>query len=143
MAKYFSEISNLFEGGGIELDERSVICGNALEESRGKELELATDTILSRTLQTLLEGCDVDHLCSFLLSCVKDFPLIAMDKSGSHVAETALKSLALHLEDEEVFAAIEETITKICEVYEALPTLGTHAKYLKCSFTLHSILVIH
>ncbi|KAL6010494.1 hypothetical protein ACLOJK_000927 [Asimina triloba] len=120
-AKYFSEIANLFEGGGLEVDERSVICGNALEESRGKELELATDTILSHTLQTLLEGCDVDHLCSFLLSCAKDFLLIAMDKSGSHVVETALKSLALHLDDEEVFTTIEETITKICKVVAERP----------------------
>ncbi|XP_058108753.1 pumilio homolog 23-like [Magnolia sinica] len=115
-AKYFSEIANLFEGGGIELEERTVVCGNALEETRGKELELATDMILSRILQTLLEGCDLDQLCSFLLSCAKEFPFIAMDKSGSHVAETALKSLALHLQDEEAYASIEETLTKICEV---------------------------
>ncbi|XP_068663663.1 pumilio homolog 23-like [Aristolochia californica] len=113
--KYFSDIANLFESGGIELEERSFICGNALEETKGKELELATDKIISHTLQTLLEGCDVDKLCGFLHSCAKVFPLIAVDKSGSHVAETALKSLAIHLQDKETHKIIEETLTKICQ----------------------------
>lgn len=45
------------------------------------------------------------------------FPLIAMDRSGSHVAETALKALAVHLQDDDMYAVIEETLTKICQVY--------------------------
>lgn len=98
------------------MEERSVICGNALEEARGKELELATDYIISHTLQTLLEGCDVDHLCSFLKGCANVFPAIAMDRSGSHVAETALKSLARHVQDTEDYAIIEETLKMICKV---------------------------
>ncbi|KAL0341784.1 UNVERIFIED_CONTAM: Pumilio23 [Sesamum calycinum] len=51
-ATYFSEISNVIEGAEIDLEERSVICGNALEEARGKEVELATDYIISHTMQT-------------------------------------------------------------------------------------------
>ncbi|XP_010271077.1 PREDICTED: pumilio homolog 23 isoform X2 [Nelumbo nucifera] len=94
-AKYFSEIANLFEGTGVDLEERSVICCNALEETRGKELEIATDYIISHTLQTLLEGCELYQLCGFLESCANEFPFIAMDKSGSHVAETALRSLGV------------------------------------------------
>lgn len=116
MAKYFSEIANVIEGNEVDLEERSVICGNALEEARGKELELATDYIISHTLQALLEGCDVDHLCRFLQSCAKDFPYIAMDRSGSHVAETALKSLSLHLQDKESYTLVEETLATICKV---------------------------
>ena len=114
--KYFSEIANVIEGTDIDFEERSAICGNALEETRGKEVELATDYIISHTLQTLLDGCSVDHLCGFLQSCSKDFPRISMDRSGSHVAETALKSLALHLQDNEAHSLIEETLTTICEV---------------------------
>ncbi|GAV87319.1 hypothetical protein CFOL_v3_30745 [Cephalotus follicularis] len=114
--KYFSEIANLFETSGVDFEERSVICGNALEEARGKELELATDYIISHTLQTLLEGCDVDHLCGFLRSCSKVFPSIAMDRSGSHVVETALKALSMHLQDQETYIVIEETLTVICKV---------------------------
>ncbi|GKU92751.1 hypothetical protein SLEP1_g6438 [Rubroshorea leprosula] len=119
--KYFMEITNLFESNGVDLEERSVICGNALEETRGKELELATDYILSHTMQTLLEGCDVDHLCGFLRGCAKVFPAIAMDRAGSHVAETALKSLAMHLQDSETYSVIEETLSMICKVIVGNP----------------------
>ncbi|KAI9119754.1 hypothetical protein K1719_009143 [Acacia pycnantha] len=117
--KYFSEIANLFESNEVDLEERSVICGNALEETRGNEFELATDYIISHTLQSLLEACDVDNLCSFLQSCAKDFPFIAMDRSGSHVAETAIKSLAAHLENHEALPLIEEALTVICKVVAA------------------------
>ncbi|XP_031387425.1 pumilio homolog 23 [Punica granatum] len=120
-AKYFTEIANLFESNSVELEERSVICGNALEETRGKEYELTTDYIFSYTVQTLLEACDVHSLCGFLKSSAKVFPFISMDRSGSHVAETALKSLAVHLEDEETYSTIEETIRLICEVIIANP----------------------
>ncbi|KAG6780607.1 hypothetical protein POTOM_013473 [Populus tomentosa] len=119
--KYFSEIVNLFESDGVDLEERPVICGNALEEARGKEFELATDYYISHTLQILLEGCNVDHLCDFLRGCAKVFPLISMDRSGSHVAETALKSLAMHLQDDEAYFVIEETLTNICKVIVASP----------------------
>lgn len=119
--KYFSEIVNLFESDGVDLEERPVICGNALEEARGKEFELATDYYISHTLQILLEGCNVDHLCDFLRGCAKVFPLISMDRSGSHVAETALKSLAMHLQDDEAYSVIEETLTNICKVIVASP----------------------
>ncbi|XP_028088390.1 pumilio homolog 23 isoform X2 [Camellia sinensis] len=115
-AKYYLEIANVIEGTEVNLEERSIICGNALEESRGKEVELATDYYISHTMQALLEGCDVDHLCGFLQSCAKDFPHIAMDRSGSHVAETALKSLAMHLQDDETNSLIENTLTTICQV---------------------------
>ncbi|XP_057505237.1 pumilio homolog 23 [Actinidia eriantha] len=115
-AKYYSEIENVIAGTEVDLEERSIVCSNALEESRGKEVELATDYVISHTFQTLLEGCDVDHLCEFLQSCAKDFPCIAMDRSGSHVAETALKSLAMHLQDDKSYSLIEETLTIICQV---------------------------
>ncbi|GMI91711.1 pumilio 23 [Hibiscus trionum] len=120
-AKYFSEIANLFESQGVDVDERSVICGNALEEARGKELELATDYIISNTLESLLDGCNVDNLCSFLRGCANVFPAIAMDRSGSHVAETALKSLARHVQDSEAYTIIEETLEMICKVIVVNP----------------------
>ncbi|KAL4332418.1 hypothetical protein GQ457_07G030710 [Hibiscus cannabinus] len=120
-AKYFSEIANLFESQGVDVDERSVICGNALEEARGKELELATDYIISNYLESLLDGCNVDNLCSFLRGCANVFPAIAMDRSGSHVAETALKSLARHVQDSEAYTIIEETLEMICKVIVVNP----------------------
>ncbi|KAJ9537636.1 LOW QUALITY PROTEIN: hypothetical protein OSB04_030369 [Centaurea solstitialis] len=120
-AKYFSEIANVIEGTEVDLEERSSICGNALEETRGKEVDLATDYIISHTLQTLLQGCDLDHLCTFLQNSSKDFPRISMDKSGSHVAETALRSLAAHLQESDTQSLIEATLNDICQAIVANP----------------------
>ncbi|KAI7737970.1 hypothetical protein M8C21_004932 [Ambrosia artemisiifolia] len=120
-AKYFAEISNVIEGTEIDMEERSSICGNALEETRGKEVELATDYIISHTLQTLLQGCALDQLCTFLQNCSKDFPQISMDRSGSHVAETALKSLASHLQENGTQSLIEVTLNEICQAIVVNP----------------------
>ncbi|CAJ2631224.1 unnamed protein product [Trifolium pratense] len=117
--KYLSEIANLFESDSVELEERSLICANALEETKGKEFEIATDYILSHTLETILQGCDVDNLCSFLQSSAKQFPFIAMDRSGSHVAQTAINSLAYHLQHDDVRPLVEEALTVICKVIAA------------------------
>ncbi|KAI3947337.1 hypothetical protein MKW92_015426 [Papaver armeniacum] len=38
-----------------------------------------------------------------------------LELSGSHVTETALKALAVHLQDNDMYAIIEETLTKICQ----------------------------
>ncbi|XP_058753407.1 pumilio homolog 23 [Vicia villosa] len=118
--KYLSEIANLFESDGVEFEERSLICANALEETKGKEFEIATDYILSHTLETILQGSDVESLCSFLNSSAKNFPFIAMDRSGSHVAQTAINSLASHLQyDPQVHPLVEEALTVICKVVAA------------------------
>ncbi|PKA61444.1 Pumilio like 23 [Apostasia shenzhenica] len=118
-AKYFSEIANLFESNDVDMEVRPTICGNALEESKGKELELATDMIISRILQCLLEGCELEQLCAFISSSAEVFPLIAVDKFGSHVAETAIKSLTMHLQDGQSDIMVEETLHRICQVIVA------------------------
>ncbi|KAG0469946.1 hypothetical protein HPP92_016046 [Vanilla planifolia] len=118
-AKYFSEIANLFESNEVDLEVRPTVCANALEETRGKEVELSTDMIISRTIQCLLEGCDLEQLCSFYNGCAEGFSVIAVDKFGSHVAETAMKSLAMHLHDDQSYSMVEETLHKICEVVVA------------------------
>ncbi|KAG5228887.1 pumilio [Salix suchowensis] len=98
----FLEISNLFESYGNGLEERPTICRYAIEEARGKEFELVTDYYINHYLP---------NLTSFMV-----FPLISMNRSGSHAAETALKSLAMHLQYDEACFAIEETLTGICKV---------------------------
>ncbi|MCD7454664.1 hypothetical protein HAX54_025558 [Datura stramonium] len=45
---------------------------------------------------------------------------IEADRSGSHVVETALKSLSFHLQDNENHSLIEQTLKKICKAL--LPT---------------------
>nr|KYP72025.1 Pumilio domain-containing protein C14orf21 isogeny [Cajanus cajan] len=42
-----------------------------------------------------------------------------MDRSGSHVAETAIKSLSAHLQDDSVRPLVEEALTIICKVIAA------------------------
>ncbi|CAI0470839.1 unnamed protein product [Linum tenue] len=118
---YFSEIANLFESSEIELEERSVICSNAIEEAKGKEFELATDYIISHTMQGLLEGSDVDHLCGFLRSCAGLFPMIATDRCGSHVAETALKSVATFVQENDYYSLLEDTLNSVCQGIAANP----------------------
>lgn len=100
------------------MEERSSIYGNALEETRRKEVELATDYIISHTLQSLLQGCALDQLCNFLKNCSKDFPRISMDKSGS---QTALKSFAAHLQEGGDQCLIEVTLNDICQAIVANP----------------------
>ncbi|WVZ58732.1 hypothetical protein U9M48_008972 [Paspalum notatum var. saurae] len=92
----------------------------AMQKTRRKELELATDAVISHTLQVLVEGCELEQLCTFLRNCIESFPVIAMDKNGSHVAEAALKSLATHLEDEISRVMIEEILNKICKKPEVV-----------------------
>ncbi|KAL5061386.1 hypothetical protein RYX36_032990 [Vicia faba] len=118
--KYLSEIANLFESDSVEFEERSLICANALEETKGKEFEIATDYILSHTLETILQASDIHTLSSFLHSCAKHFPFIAMDRSGSHVAQTAINSLASHLQyDPQLHSLVQEALTVICDVIAA------------------------
>lgn len=114
--KYFAEVANLLQSNEIDLEELPTICNNALEETRGKEVELATDMIISHTLQNLLSDCDLDRLCGFLRNSSKGFVSIATDKFGSHVAETAFRSLARHLGEEGSYSYVDETLSKLCQV---------------------------
>lgn len=135
-AKYFMEISNLFDNKEIDFEEHSTICANALEETKGKELELATDAVISHTLQVLIEGCELEQVCTFLRNCVDYFSVIAMDKNGSHVAEAALKSLTTHLEDETSRAIIEGILNKICKVFFSLIGNISHSIFLQWTSNL-------
>ncbi|KAB5574072.1 hypothetical protein DKX38_001266 [Salix brachista] len=98
--EFFSEISNLFESCGKGLEERPVICGYALEEARGKEFELATDYYISHYLPNLTSLRVVGFSCC---------------------SETALKSLAMHLQYDDACSAFKETLTgNACSDRESL-----------------------
>ncbi|XP_042462061.1 pumilio homolog 23-like [Zingiber officinale] len=114
--KYFAEVANLFHSNEVDLEDLPTICNNALEETRGKEVELATDMTISHTIQNLLEGCDMDRLCGFLRNSAKGFVSIVTDKFGSHVAETALRSLVKHMDEEGSYAYADEILSKLCQV---------------------------
>ncbi|KAH9329156.1 hypothetical protein KI387_001264 [Taxus chinensis] len=118
-AQYYTEISTLLEKSTTDTEERAILCSNALDESQGKELQLVCDKVLSILFENLILICERDQLCQFLSRCIKVFPSISIDQSGSHVAEAALKSLALALQDcdakGESHAVIEDVLTKICQ----------------------------
>jgi nucleolar protein 9 len=82
-------------------------------------------------LQVLIEGCELEQLCTFLRNCIDYFSVIAVDKNGSHVAEAALKSLATHLEDEASRAMIERILNKICKVFFSLTGNISHSIFLQ------------
>lgn len=117
--QYFTEISSLLENSSTDAEERVILCSNALEESRGKELQLACDKVFSRLFENLILSCEKDQLCSFLSRCINIFPFITVDQSGSHVAEAMLRSLALARQDcdakGESHTIIEQVLTMLCE----------------------------
>lgn len=117
--QYFTEISSLLENSSTDAEERVILCSNALDESRGKELQLCCDKVFSRLFENLILSCEKDQLCSFLSRCINIFPSMAIDQSGSHVAEAMLRSLALALQDcdakGESHTIIEQVLTMICE----------------------------
>ena len=70
-----------------------------MEETRGKEVQLACDPALSRLLEDLVHTAEPPQLVSFLLGCASDeFALVACNPNGSHVLEGVLRSVAEHLE---------------------------------------------
>ncbi|PWA78484.1 Armadillo-like helical [Artemisia annua] len=58
---------------------------------------------------------------SEISNVIEDFPRISIDKSGSHVVETALKSLAAHLQEGGDQSLIEVTLNDICQAIFANP----------------------
>eukprot|EP00249_Psilotum_nudum_P017945 c26564_g2_i2 orf=559-2487(-) len=119
--QYFAEISSLLGEGGAVTDpeERAILCANALEETVGKELQLACDRSCSRVLESLFLSADAIHVASFLHRSSSDFPYIAMDSSGSHVAEAALKSSAVAVRNCDtggvLYKTLKQALFVICQ----------------------------
>lgn len=122
--QYFAEINELVgEGGGTVEDpeERAMVMANALDEARGKELQLACHSSCGRVLESLLMNCDTVNAASFLERCTELFAPMSLDPGGSHVAEAALKAIAFALQSSNVrsqewYPIVERTLSRICEV---------------------------
>lgn len=121
--QYFAEINELVgEGGGTVEDpeERGIVIGNALDETRGKELQLACHSYCGRVLETLFMNCETMHAALFLERCTDLFVSMALDPGGSHVAEAALKAIAYALQgsnvrNQEWYPVVERFLSKISE----------------------------
>jgi hypothetical protein len=129
--QYFSEISRLVgEGGSVEdPEERAAICASALEEAKGKELELSCNSSCGRVLETLLLNSEISLVVSFLERCTHVFASMSMDPGGSHVVEAALKSVAASLREDgdgngtDWYPTLERALSRICEVFLTIYSL--------------------
>ncbi|KAI5071007.1 hypothetical protein GOP47_0013258 [Adiantum capillus-veneris] len=120
--QYFEEINSLL-GTGTQVEdteERMVLIENALEETHGKECELACEKSCSRVLEMLVLSSDSTQVASFLHRLSPSFLLVSTDAAGSHVAEALLKSASviLHEHDTEAawFKTFDQAFTIICQV---------------------------
>ncbi|KAG6422066.1 hypothetical protein SASPL_118628 [Salvia splendens] len=104
---------NFFTGQGrLSVDPDTAKYFSEITNPEAKKWSLQLIISLATLCKLFLK---VARLCSFLRSSADEFSQICMDRSGSHVAETALKSLARHLEDAESHPIIEETLSVLCE----------------------------
>lgn len=120
-SQYYAEIASLLAtyGSITNREDRASLCANALEETQGKELELACDKSCSRVLEMLVDSCDIIQVTSFLHRISPCFPIIANDSSGSHVAEAVLKSVAAAVQgyDGECawYTALKQALVAVCQ----------------------------
>lgn len=61
---YFAEIQTHLKGFADD-EERQLLVGNALEETKGRELQVSTDAACSRVLESLLKLVDPASLVKF------------------------------------------------------------------------------
>ena len=122
--QYFLEISSLLgtQSSIDDTEEKATLIANALEETHGKEVELSCEKSCSRVLEMLIHASDTNQVVSFLHRASPKFPIISMDASGSHVAETLLKAAAILLHDSDGEAAwfktLNEGLQLICRVIQ-------------------------
>lgn len=119
--QYFGEIASLLSSGGqLEGEERATLVDNALEETLGKECELACEKSCSRVLEMLILSSNAAQIASLLHRLSPSFSLVSNDAAGSHVVEALLKAAALVLRDADAEAAwfktLNQAFTLICQV---------------------------
>jgi hypothetical protein len=62
---YLQEVAST-AAGIQDVEERSLLLGNVLEEIGGNEQRIASDAAASRLLEQLLGGASVQHLMAFM-----------------------------------------------------------------------------
>ncbi|MCO5573009.1 hypothetical protein L7F22_026773 [Adiantum nelumboides] len=93
-----------------DTEERMILIENALEETHGKECELACEKSCSRVLEMLVRFSDSTQIASFLHRLSPTFLFVSTDAAGSHVAEALLKSAAAILREHNPEAAWFKTL---------------------------------
>ena len=67
---YYKEIHECIKATDDE-EEKSTVANNALEETRGREADIASDSACSRVLEALLPHASPESLAAFLTGCVQ------------------------------------------------------------------------
>ena len=99
-ASYFYEIEALLQTDPEtpeQVEERTILAGNALEEAVGYEMALSMDARCSRIVEKLLAAAEDDDLVRYLEGITKDatdFYVLCKSLFGSRVAEHALGCVA-------------------------------------------------
>ncbi|KAH7440074.1 hypothetical protein KP509_04G089900 [Ceratopteris richardii] len=117
---YFETIHSLLGAETkMEDDERMALIEKALEETHGKECELACDKSCSRVLELLISLSGPEQIASFLHRLSPSFYVVSTDPAGSHVAEAVLKCAALILQghaSDGVCKTLEQAFIIVCQV---------------------------
>eukprot|EP00250_Pteridium_aquilinum_P019647 c24513_g1_i1 orf=620-2746(-) len=119
--QYFGEISSLLSTGSqFDNEEQAILIENALEETQGKECELACEKSCSRVLEMLISSSNATQIASFLHRLSPSFVLVSNDAAGSHVVEVLLKAAATVLHDHNVeatwFKTLNQALILVCQV---------------------------
>jgi hypothetical protein len=68
-SKYFGEISGHLQTLG-SIEEKQLLADNVIEETVGREVDIATDAACSRIVEALLPFASLQALCTFTKNCV-------------------------------------------------------------------------
>lgn len=118
---YYKEIHECMKNAFNDNEEKVRIANNALEETRGREAEIASDSVCSRVIEALLPHAGPESLAGFLRGCVQGDNLGILCTSGpfgSHVLEKALLAVEATLAEahlEALINALQEFTAATCD----------------------------
>ena len=134
-ASYFYEIEALLQTDPEtpeQVEERTILAGNALEEAVGYEMALSMDARCSRIVEKLLTAAGDDDLVRFLAGITKeatDFYVLCKSLFGSRVAEHALGCVAAKVgktPSEELLGKLEPPLRAVAD--------GIVAEAVNCAY---------
>lgn len=67
---YFEEIAQNLKSSELDAQQKELLANNALEEAAGIAVDVATDAVTSRVIESLLPTVSLNSLRSFLKSCI-------------------------------------------------------------------------
>jgi nucleolar protein 9 len=134
-AQYFYEIEKLVEKEPEtpeEVEERTVLAGNALEEAVGNEMALSMDARCSRVMEKLLTSCADDDLVRYLGGITRnesEFFVLCKSSFGSRVAEKALSCACARVGKTPSVELLEKMTPKLASIADAFSANAIDSAY--------------